>query len=42
MEREIDPAVAPGRPYAVRGFLLGGRAASVRLEEPPIHSLVVR
>ncbi|MFE2165048.1 hypothetical protein ACFXB3_08235 [Streptomyces sp. NPDC059447] len=40
--REIDPAVAPGRPYAVRGFLLGGRAASVRLEEPPIHSLVVR
>ncbi|MFI8502043.1 hypothetical protein ACIGFK_26610 [Streptomyces sp. NPDC085524] len=42
LEREIDPAAAPGRPYAVRGFLLGGRAASVRLEEPPIHSLVVR
>ncbi|MFD7259220.1 hypothetical protein [Streptomyces sp. NPDC059874] len=42
LEREIDPATAPGRPYAVRGFLLGGRAASVRLEEPPIQSLVVR
>ncbi|MEV7521064.1 hypothetical protein [Streptomyces sp. NPDC091371] len=42
LERELDPATAPGRPYAVRGFLLGGRAASVRLEEPPIHSLVVR
>lgn len=42
LERELDPATAPGRPYAVRGFLLGGRAASVRLEEPPIQSLVVR
>ncbi|WP_330299204.1 hypothetical protein [Streptomyces sp. NBC_00503] len=42
VERELDPATAPGRPYAVRGFLLGGHAASVRLEEPPIHSLVVR
>ncbi|MFI8390066.1 hypothetical protein [Streptomyces sp. NPDC085540] len=42
VERPIDTAVAPGRPYALRGFLLGGAAASVRLEEPPLPSLVVR
>ncbi|MFI1282381.1 hypothetical protein ACH4U5_16775 [Streptomyces sp. NPDC020858] len=42
VEREIDTAAAPGRPYALRGFLLGGSAASVRLEEPPLPSLVVR
>ncbi|MFD9521001.1 hypothetical protein [Streptomyces sp. NPDC059979] len=42
VEREIDTAAAPGRPYALRGFLLGGAAASVRLEEPPLRSLVVR
>ncbi|TDU75321.1 hypothetical protein EDD91_2001 [Streptomyces sp. KS 21] len=41
VEREIDPR-APGGPYAVRGFLLGGRAASVRLDEPSLTSLVVR
>ncbi|WKD31907.1 hypothetical protein [Streptomyces xanthophaeus] len=42
VERPIDTAVAPGRPYALRGFLLGGAAASVRLEEPSLLSLVVR
>ncbi|MEJ8641842.1 hypothetical protein WKI68_10950 [Streptomyces sp. MS1.HAVA.3] len=42
VEREIDTAAAPGRPYALRRFLLGGAAASVRLEEPPLPSLVVR
>ncbi|MFG2976084.1 hypothetical protein ACGFYY_24280 [Streptomyces sp. NPDC048331] len=42
VERPIDTAVAPGRPYALRGFLLGGAAASVRLEEPPLPTLVVR
>lgn len=41
VEREIAPR-APGGPYAVRGFLLGGRAASVRLDEPSLTSLVVR
>ncbi|MET9882873.1 hypothetical protein ABZZ20_06835 [Streptomyces sp. NPDC006430] len=41
VEREIVPR-APGGPYAVRGFLLGGRAASVRLDEPSLTSLVVR
>ncbi|MFF4101239.1 hypothetical protein [Streptomyces sp. NPDC001903] len=42
VEREIPPH-PPGRgPYAVRGFLLGGRAASVRLDEPSLTSLVVR
>ncbi|MFE2143080.1 hypothetical protein ACFXA3_15285, partial [Streptomyces sp. NPDC059456] len=41
VEREIVPS-APGGPYAVRGFLLGGRAASVRLDEPSLTSLVVR
>ncbi|MFD3466310.1 hypothetical protein ACFWWM_08080 [Streptomyces sp. NPDC058682] len=42
VERPLDTAGAPGRPYALRGFLLGGAAASVRLEEPPLLSLVVR
>ncbi|MGW7440729.1 hypothetical protein [Streptomyces sp. NPDC054849] len=42
VECEIDAVAAPGRPYALRGFLLGGSAASVRLEEPPLPSLVVR
>lgn len=42
LERALDPGVAPDRPYAVRGFLLGGPAASVRLQEPPVHTLVVR
>ncbi|MER6446190.1 hypothetical protein [Streptomyces venezuelae] len=42
VERPVDTAVAPGRPYALRGFLIGGAAASVRLEEPPLLSLVVR
>ncbi|MFF3650670.1 hypothetical protein ACFYXV_18775 [Streptomyces sp. NPDC002181] len=41
VEREILPH-SPGGPYAVRGFLLGGRAASVRLDEPSLTSLVVR
>ncbi|MFI5668466.1 hypothetical protein [Streptomyces sp. NPDC051704] len=41
VEREILPH-PPGGPYAVRGFLLGGRAASVRLDEPSLTSLVVR
>ncbi|WP_275462478.1 hypothetical protein [Streptomyces noursei] len=41
IEREI--AVGACRPpYALRGFLLGGRAASVRLEEPSPATLVVR
>ncbi|WP_392898067.1 hypothetical protein [Streptomyces sp. LN699] len=33
---------ARGPSYALRGFLLGGGAATVRLEEPPLTSLVVR
>ncbi|MEU9418564.1 hypothetical protein [Streptomyces sp. NPDC048272] len=33
---------ARGPTYALRGFLLGGGAATVRLEEPPLTSLVVR
>ncbi len=41
VEREIAPRPTGG-PYAVRGFLLGGRAASVRLDEPSLTSLVVR
>ncbi|MFE7608355.1 hypothetical protein [Streptomyces celluloflavus] len=41
IEREI--AAGDCRPpYALRGFLLGGRAASVRLEEPSPANLVVR
>ncbi|WP_030154627.1 hypothetical protein [Streptomyces sp. NRRL S-244] len=42
VEREIVPHPPGGGPYAVRGFLLGGRAASVRLDEPSLTSLVVR
>ncbi|MER6778794.1 MULTISPECIES: hypothetical protein [unclassified Streptomyces] len=42
VEREILPHPSGGGPYAVRGFLLGGRAASVRLDEPSLTSLVVR
>ncbi|MFB7977995.1 hypothetical protein [Streptomyces vinaceus] len=42
VEREILPHPPGGGPYAVRGFLLGGRAASVRLDEPSLTSLVVR
>ncbi|MFK0252181.1 hypothetical protein [Streptomyces sp. NPDC090445] len=42
VEREITPHPPAAGPYAVRGFLLGGRAASVRLDEPSLTSLVVR
>lgn len=42
VEREILPRPPGGGPYAVRGFLIGGRAASVRLDEPSLTSLVVR
>ncbi|MEU5807663.1 hypothetical protein [Streptomyces sp. NPDC047718] len=42
VEREIAPHPPAAGPYAVRGFLLGGRAASVRLDEPSLTSLVVR
>ncbi|NXY96480.1 hypothetical protein HYE82_19205 [Streptomyces sp. BR123] len=42
VEREIVPHPPAAGPYAVRGFLLGGRAASVRLDEPSLTSLVVR
>ncbi|MFD7627638.1 hypothetical protein ACFV7Q_16635 [Streptomyces sp. NPDC059851] len=42
VEREIAPHPPATGPYAVRGFLLGGRAASVRLDEPSLTSLVVR
>ncbi|MEV5240439.1 hypothetical protein AB0K89_15250 [Streptomyces cinnamoneus] len=41
VEREIA-AGACRPPYALRGFLLGGAAASVRLEEPSPATLVVR
>lgn len=41
VEREIEPT-ACRPPFALRGFLLGGRAASVRLEEPVPAHLVVR
>ncbi|WP_329124442.1 carboxypeptidase-like regulatory domain-containing protein [Streptomyces sp. NBC_01465] len=41
VERELEPGLCR-TPYALRGFLLGGRAASVRLEEPSPSSLVVR
>ncbi|WP_096212305.1 hypothetical protein [Streptomyces sp. 2323.1] len=41
IEREIA-AGACRTPYALRGFLLGGRAASIRLEEPSPTTLVVR
>ncbi|MEV6838216.1 hypothetical protein AB0N17_27515 [Streptomyces sp. NPDC051133] len=41
LERELPAAPCPA-PYTLRGFLLGEHAASVRLEEPPLASLVVR
>ncbi|WP_329062290.1 hypothetical protein [Streptomyces sp. NBC_01429] len=41
VERALQPAGCPP-PYALRGFLLGGRAASVRLQEPSPAHLVVR
>ncbi len=41
VEREIATG-ACRPPYALRGFLLGGAAASVRLEEPSPATLVVR
>ncbi|MEU7136548.1 hypothetical protein [Streptomyces sp. NPDC046261] len=41
VEREIAPGSCRP-PYALRGFLLGGQAASVRLEEPSPATLVVR
>ncbi|MGW2710123.1 hypothetical protein ACWC4J_14200, partial [Streptomyces sp. NPDC001356] len=41
LERELPAAPCPP-PYTLRGFLLGEHAASVRLEEPPLTSLVVR
>ncbi|MFF2926311.1 hypothetical protein ACFVTP_28560 [Streptomyces celluloflavus] len=41
VEREITAGDCRP-PYALRGFLLGGRAASVRLEEPSPATLVVR
>ncbi|MFF5444108.1 hypothetical protein [Streptomyces sp. NPDC012888] len=40
VERELLPG--PPAPYALRGFLLGERAASVRLAEPSPTTLVVR
>ncbi|GCB45119.1 hypothetical protein [Streptomyces sp. NL15-2K] len=41
VELELPPAPCPA-PYTLRGFLLGERAASVRLEEPSPATLVVR
>ncbi|WP_225826370.1 hypothetical protein [Streptomyces naphthomycinicus] len=41
LERELPAAPCPV-PYTLRGFLLGEHAASVRLEEPSLASLVVR
>lgn len=41
IEREIGSDVCRP-PYALRGFLLGGKAAFVRLEEPSPATLVVR
>ncbi|POX63289.1 hypothetical protein C3492_11510 [Streptomyces sp. Ru62] len=41
LERELPAAPCPP-PYTLRGFLLGEHAASVRLEEPSLTSLVVR
>ncbi|MEU6665456.1 hypothetical protein [Streptomyces sp. NPDC046727] len=41
LERELPTAPCPA-PYTLRGFLLGEHAASVRLEEPSLASLVVR
>ncbi|QTE01718.1 hypothetical protein [Streptomyces cyanogenus] len=41
LERELPAAPCP-TPYTLRCFLLGEHAASVRLEEPSLASLVVR
>jgi hypothetical protein len=41
LERELPAAPCPA-PYTLRCFLLGEHAASVRLEEPSLASLVVR
>ncbi|MEU0331921.1 hypothetical protein [Streptomyces sp. NPDC006193] len=41
LQRELPAAPCPA-PYTLRGFLLGEHAASVRLEEPSLASLVVR
>ncbi|MFF8726079.1 hypothetical protein ACF073_06265 [Streptomyces sp. NPDC015171] len=41
LDRELPAAPCPA-PYTLRGFLLGEHAASVRLEEPSLTSLVVR
>ncbi|MER5613969.1 hypothetical protein [Streptomyces sp. NPDC002215] len=40
VEHELAPGVCRP-PYALRGFLLGGRAAGVRLDEPSPATLVV-
>jgi hypothetical protein len=43
VERDIEVTVAgEGPPYSLRAFLLGPRADSARLEEPPHERLVVR
>ncbi|MGW2703262.1 hypothetical protein [Streptomyces sp. NPDC001340] len=41
VEQELPSFPCPA-PYTLRGFLLGEHATSVRLEEPPLASLVVR
>ncbi|MEU1403636.1 hypothetical protein ABZ471_14930 [Streptomyces sp. NPDC005728] len=41
VEQELPASPCPV-PYTLRGFLLGEHAASVRLEEPSLASLVVR
>ncbi|MFF5016332.1 hypothetical protein [Streptomyces sp. NPDC001165] len=41
VEQELPTSPCPA-PYTLRGFLLGEHATSVRLEEPPLASLVVR
>ncbi|MEU2790848.1 hypothetical protein [Streptomyces sp. NPDC007100] len=41
VEREL-PAGAHQPPFALRGFLLGGNATSVRLDEPSPATLVIR
>ncbi|WP_336112396.1 hypothetical protein [Streptomyces sp. PTD9-10] len=41
VEQELPASPCPA-PYTLRGFLLGEHAASVRLEEPSLASLVVR
>ncbi|MCX4392941.1 MULTISPECIES: hypothetical protein [unclassified Streptomyces] len=40
VERELAPSVCRP-PYALRGFLLGGRTAGIRLDEPSPATLVV-